>query len=175
MSDTAAQLIALNVILLIKASRLYDGWDDFVTTVQLAKQKPPCSCCCRPSHFTYVTQIIILISSLPISIMPPRPLPIQLRVGTDICQITRIRKAVFREVPTEKEKEQRTYTRPVNLSHKARLELFMNKLFNHRERTRFWLHFPKFNVDDERGARRRRVVEYLSGRYVFMARDGLSQ
>jgi hypothetical protein len=80
------------------------------------------------------------------SSMPLRPFPYALRVGTDICNVTRIRNIVSREVDG----------RPF-------LHKFMRRILTDPERTYFW---DRFGPRHEVHTRLDDVAQFLAGRFV---------
>ncbi|OAL03388.1 hypothetical protein IQ06DRAFT_302387 [Phaeosphaeriaceae sp. SRC1lsM3a] len=77
--------------------------------------------------------------------MPPRPFPYTLRVGTDICNVSRIRRLVARE-------GDRHY-----------LEKFTRRILTAPERTYFWQRFgPSHDVDSRLDV----VSNFLAGRFA---------
>ncbi|KAH7382537.1 hypothetical protein DE146DRAFT_636701 [Phaeosphaeria sp. MPI-PUGE-AT-0046c] len=75
--------------------------------------------------------------------MPPRPFPYALRVGTDICNVPRIRRLVAREGPY--------------------LEKFARRVLTAPERTYFW---QRFGPPQDVGSKLDVVSNFLAGRFA---------
>lgn len=81
--------------------------------------------------------------------MPPRPFPYPLRVGADICSVSRIRAII---------------SRPHKGSGKPALERFLNRILTSPERRYFWERFgPADNVSTKFDT----VSQFLAGRCVW--------
>ena len=95
-----------------------------------------------PHHFTSCLNFLMTFP------MPLRLSPIPFRVGTDICSIPRIQKAI---------------TRPNDGDPQKPLRRFLKKLLTEHERQYFWKRFgsgaPFTNVE--------RASQFLAGRYVY--------
>ncbi|CAI6337529.1 unnamed protein product [Periconia digitata] len=78
--------------------------------------------------------------------MPPRPFPFPFRVGTDICNISRIRKIIA----------------PTDLRTTTRLERFLPKLLTWPERQYFWNRFGTEPSPKHADA----IAQFLAGRWA---------
>ncbi|KAF7189357.1 Holo-[acyl-carrier-protein] synthase [Pseudocercospora fuligena] len=85
--------------------------------------------------------------------MPPRPFPSQLRIGTDICQVSRIAKLIT--------KERRPDAKPG-----SSLNLFLKHLFTRRERDFFELRYNKGDKGYGIGHPSASVIQHLAGRWA---------
>ncbi|EME79432.1 uncharacterized protein MYCFIDRAFT_79493 [Pseudocercospora fijiensis CIRAD86] len=85
--------------------------------------------------------------------MPPRPFPSQLRVGTDICQVSRIAKLIA--------KQRRPDSKPG-----ASLHSFLRHLLTFRERLEFDLRYDKENKGYDTGKPSVSVIHHLAGRWA---------
>ncbi|KAF2864496.1 4'-phosphopantetheinyl transferase [Piedraia hortae CBS 480.64] len=77
--------------------------------------------------------------------MPPRPFPLQLGIGTDIAQISRIRQLI------DSSSEE----------HGVRLTRFMTRFLTWREQEQFWKRFQ-----DASGPQKEQSMQYLAGRWA---------
>ena len=89
------------------------------------------------------------ISHQPIaSIMPLRPFPLSLNVGTDIASIGRMRKIIDRDRSDPKY-----------------LIGLLKRILTRRERIQFWNRYATFDLRNDIAAKK--VCEFLAGRYVL--------
>lgn len=86
--------------------------------------------------------------------MPPRPFPFPLRVGTDICSVSRIHGII---APAEK------LAIP-------RLERFLPKFLTWPERQYFW---GRFDLTDPSSKHALAVSQFIAGRYAFVTLHSL--
>ncbi|KAF1830029.1 hypothetical protein BDW02DRAFT_508536, partial [Decorospora gaudefroyi] len=89
--------------------------------------------------------------------MPPRPFPLPLRVGTDICSVARVRAIITRGKDNEPQ---------------SSLLQFMNRIFTDLEQHYFWQRFaPVENILSNPDV----ASQYLAGRYVerFAAKEAV--
>lgn len=80
--------------------------------------------------------------------MPPRPFPFPLRVGTDLCNVPRIRSMV---------------TQKTNGNKGPTLYAFLNKILTHPERSYFR---ERFGTDEAIFRNVDNVARFLAGRHV---------
>lgn len=78
--------------------------------------------------------------------MPPRPFPFPLRVGIDLCSVTRIRSVI---------------TRKVNGNKGPPLNAFLQRVLTHPERSYFR---ERFGTDDDVFRNLENVARFLAGR-----------
>lgn len=79
-------------------------------------------------------------------LMPIRPFPVPLRVGVDVCNISRIRRIIAHNESVSSD----------------RLERFLKRILTKPERLYFWDRFgPACRIGEKHGT----VSEYLAGRY----------
>ncbi|KXT15050.1 hypothetical protein AC579_1492 [Pseudocercospora musae] len=85
--------------------------------------------------------------------MPPRPFPSQLRIGTDICQVSRIAKLISKK-------------RHPDAKPGSSLHLFLNHLFTRRERASFESRYSKEDKGYGTGHVSAGVLHHLAGRWA---------
>jgi holo-[acyl-carrier protein] synthase len=81
--------------------------------------------------------------------MPPRPFPFSFRVGTDICNVARLRAIITRRNDNE----------PL-----YPLRQFVNRVLTDPERQYFW---KRFAPEEEVLTKADAVSQFLAGRYVY--------